>query len=271
MARLRSTDKPKTAPNRAVFNWAIQVTSGFQPCIIANATEVAAIPPGTPIARPRNCRSMPRLANSSAKAETSNRDSPANLYSRQSKRKLDGSMAVHSTHPNITARAVAMAHPDDPSKAPQTAPERLRGVSPNEAHVTAGCRATPVAVTASVDIKSGIALRAMPLVTYRLSRAAATIRAVMVPTTVRFARSKSHSRCLRRFDRMGIEDPYFTVHAVPSVQQRQRPRSAASLATHQPSSPRASAERGVGAGAGTNEAAHRTALTHTSPGRYPKG
>ena len=256
MERLRSTAKPNTAPNSAVFNWAIQVTPGFPPCISANATEVAAIPPAAPIDRPRNCKSMPRMNSSSAQAPITNSASPATLKSRQSKRTPDGSNAVHSIHWNITAVPTAMTHAEAPTSTPHPAPRRFRGNSPNEVQVRPGWRATPIDVTASVAIKSGIALRAMRLSVIALSRPLASTMATSVATSVRLARSRSQSRiandpgpssgggsvrlarsrsqsrCLRRFDRTGIEDPYFTVHALPRLQQQRQSCPCASLATH---------------------------------------
>lgn len=232
MARLRSTDKPNTAPNSAVFNWAIQVTPGFPPCISANATEVAAIPPAAPIDRPRNCKSMPRMNSSSAQAPITNRASPATLKSRQSKRTPEGSIGVHSAHWNITAIATAMTHPEPPTTTPQPTPHRFRGNSPNEVQVSPGWRATPIDVTASVATKSGIALRAMRLSVIALSSPLASTMATSVATSVRLARSRSQSRCLSRFERTGIKDPYFTVHAPPGLQQQELPRPSASLATH---------------------------------------
>lgn len=232
MARLRSTAKPNTAPNSAVFNWAIQVTPGFPPCISANAAEVAATPPAAPIDRPRNCKSMPRMNSSSAQAPITNRASPATLKSRQSKRTPDESNAVHSTHWNITAIATATTHAEAPTSTPHPAPQRFRGNSPNEVQVRPGWSATPIDVTASVATKSGIALRAMRLSVIALSSPLASTMATSVATSVRLARSRSQSRCLRRFDSPGIEDPYFTVHAVPRLQQRQQPCPAALLSTH---------------------------------------
>ena len=232
MERLRSTAKPNTAPNSAVFNWAIQVAPGFPPCISANATEVAAIPPAAPIDRPRNCKSMPRMNSSSAQAPITNSASPAPLKSRQSKRTPDGSNAVHSIHWNITAVATAMTHAEAPTSMPHPAPRKFRGNSPNEVQVRPGWRATPIDVTASVAIKSGIALRAMRLSVIALSRPLASTMATSVATSVRLARSRSQSRCLRRFDRTGIEDPYFTVHALPRLQQQRQSCPCASVATH---------------------------------------
>ena len=166
---------------------------------------------------------MPRMNSSSAHAPITNRASPANLKSRQSKRTPDGSRAVHSTNWSIAAVPTATAQADAPKNAPQAAPRRLGCISPSEAQVNAGWRATPVAVTASVATNSGIALRAMRLSVTTLSNPLAKNMAKNVATRVRLARSRSQSRSLRRSDSTGIQNPYFTVHAVPRLEQWKLP------------------------------------------------